>query len=181
MKTASLLGALAVLAASAQDPKPSESDLLKIAASYESYGKVDDEARWAPWLCRAPRDPMLRASASGDEKTHGKKLYYLFAKDRQAYVRPKDKPQPLGQVLVKEAWAPAAASTKERPVAGERGALFIMMKTGDPAADAGWIYATTSPDRKSITASGKIASCMECHQTRTRDRMFGLPGANDYH
>jgi hypothetical protein len=177
MKIASLLGALAALAC-AQDPRPPSADLLKIAETYESYGKVDDQARWGPALCIAPpRAPVLRVSASKDEKTHGKKLYYLFAKDRRAYVQPKDKTQPVGQVLVKEAWVPGASSTPERPVAGDRGPLYIMMKTGDPESDEGWIYATTSPDRKTITASGKIASCMECHQTKTHDRLFGLPVA----
>jgi len=177
MKTASLLGALLLTASAAQDAKDPSAEILKVAGSYASYGKVDDQARWAPTLCKAPLPPALRVSASGDEKTHGKKLYYLFAKDREAYVRPKDKPQPAGQVIVKEAWVPAAASTPERPVAEGRGPLFIMMKTGDPDSDEGWIYATTSPDRKTVTASGKIASCMECHQTKTRDRMFGLPKA----
>jgi hypothetical protein len=177
MKTASLWGAIVALAGT-QDPQVPGADLLKIAATYESYGKVDDQARWGPFLCIAPPRPAaLRASASKDEKTHGKKLYYLFAKDRQAYVQPKDKTQPVGQVIVKEAWIPAATSTPERPVAGERGPLYIMMKTGDPAGDEGWIYATTSPDRKTLTASGKIASCMECHQTKTRDRIFGLPSS----
>jgi len=177
MRIASVLAASVVLAAFAQEPKTAESELLKIAQTYESYGKVDDEIRWAPWLCRAPNPPVLRASASGDEKTHGKKLYYLFAKDRNAYVSPKEKTQPSGQVVVKESWTPAASSTREKPVADARGPLFIMMKTGAPESDGGWIYATTSPDRKTITASGKIASCMECHQEKTRDRLFGLPQA----
>jgi hypothetical protein len=177
MRSASLFGALVALAC-AQESKGPSAGLLKIAETYESYGKVDDEIRWAPGLCRAPRPPTLRASASGDETTHGKKLYYLFAKDRQAYVLPKDKTQPVGQVVVKEAWVPAASSTPERPVAGDRGPLFIMMKTGDPASDEGWIYATTSPDRKTITASGKIASCMECHHSKTHDRIFGLASSS---
>lgn len=176
MRTVSLLGAMVVLA-TAQESKTATSELLKIAETYESYGKVDDEIRWAPTLCRRPNPPVLRASASDDEKTHGKKLYYLFAKDRNAYVGLKDKTQPLGQVLVKESWVPAASSTKEKPVAERHGGLFIMMKTGGSDSDEGWIYATTSADRKTITSSGKIASCMDCHQGKTRDRLFGMPQA----
>src|SRR5436190_806504 len=29
--------------------------LLEIAREYETYGRVDDEYRWAPWLCRKPQ------------------------------------------------------------------------------------------------------------------------------
>jgi hypothetical protein len=177
MKITSLLGAFLLAVCAAQEPKDPNAEILKVAGAYASYGKVDDQARWAPTLCKAPLPPALRVSASGDEKTHGKKLYFLFAKDREAYINPKDKPQPVGQIIVKEAWTPTESSTPERPVKEARGPLFIMMKTGDPAGDEGWIYATTSPDGKTVTASGKIASCMECHQTRTRDRMFGLPRA----
>ena len=29
-------------------------DLLKVGAGYLKWGRVDDEARWAPFLCRRP-------------------------------------------------------------------------------------------------------------------------------
>ena len=62
MKTASLWGALAVLAGAQDLPFPS-ADLLKIAETYEAYGKVDDQARWGPTLCIAPPRPAaLRPS-----------------------------------------------------------------------------------------------------------------------
>lgn len=166
------LGVLLLLAgcATAGDPR-----VENAAREYAEYGKVDDEVRWAPHLCRQPSPPHLRASASHDSGTHGRKLYYLFAKDRKAYVRENSRKQPVGQVIVKESWVPAAGSTPEKPVAGEKGPLFLMVKTGDPDSDAGWIYATATPDGSTITAAGKIASCMECHQRAKVDRLFGLP------
>jgi hypothetical protein len=57
-------------------------------------------------------------------------------------------------------------------------ALFIMMKL-DPATagtDDGWVYATTSADGKTVTAAGKIESCMKCHVEAKNNRLFGLGG-----
>jgi hypothetical protein len=90
-----------------------QSRLLEIARTYESYGRLDSGARWAPAPCAAP-PPQSQAhiSASTDAASHGRKLYSLFAKEL-----PKDnpspdtyivngKPNPVGQVIVKEAWVP---------------------------------------------------------------------------
>jgi hypothetical protein len=152
-----------------QDPR-----LLELAQSYAKYGRVDDVARLAPTLCRAPTPEPPRLSSSRDLETHGRKLYYLFAKNREAYLHARELAQPAGQVIVKEAWVPAAASTMQHPITGARGALFLMMKTGEADSDEGWIYATFTPDGKTVTASGKLASCMECHQAAPHDRLFGL-------
>jgi hypothetical protein len=154
-----------------QDPR-----LLEPAQSYAKYGRVDEVARRAPTLCDAPApapEPP-RMSTSRDLDTHGKKLYYLFAKNREAYLHARELDQPAGQVILKEAWIPAATSTMLHPVTGARGTLFMMMKTGEAGSDEGWIYATFTPDGKTVTASGKIASCMECHQSAPHDRLFGL-------
>jgi hypothetical protein len=113
-------------------------------------------------------------SRSRDGETHGRKLYYLFAKDREAYRRCRELPQPVGQVLVKESWLPAPTSTFQRPVAAGRGPLFLMIKTGKADSDEGWIYATASPDGKTLTSWGKLAACMECHQEAKNDRLFGV-------
>ena len=36
--------------------------LLEIAKVYEGYGRVDDETRWAPYLCRMPMPSIARLS-----------------------------------------------------------------------------------------------------------------------
>jgi len=56
--------------------------------------------------------------------------------------------------------------------------LFVMMKV-DPkteGTDAGWVYGTVSADGKTVTAAGKVESCMKCHQDAKHDRLFGLAG-----
>jgi hypothetical protein len=86
--------------------------LLEIARSYETYGRVDDEYRWAPYLCRMPSPGLARFSATADKKTHGQKLYSLFAFDRAKYLAfPKDG-QAVGQVLVKQSWIPKEVDDK---------------------------------------------------------------------
>jgi hypothetical protein len=86
--------------------------LLKIAEIYTAYGRVDDEYRWAPWLCRMPMPGQARSSRSSDEATHGQKLYSLFARDRDAYLQ-MDKASAVGQIVVKESWVPEVL--KEKP------------------------------------------------------------------
>jgi hypothetical protein len=141
---------------------PPQPPLLDIARSYPQYGYVDDLERVAPAMCKAPTRPAPRRSASRDEATHGQKTYYLFAKDRLAYLHAKDLDQPDGQVVVKESWYPGNAAKK--------GPLFLMLKSGGD-----WTYATLTPDGQEVTAWGRLASCIECHESEsTRDRMFGV-------
>jgi hypothetical protein len=82
--------------------------LLEIATSYESYGRSDTAARWAPADCRPPAAPEFAFSRSTDPETHGRKLYSLFAKHRGpwgSYVEAGQGSQ-VGQVIVKESWVP---------------------------------------------------------------------------
>src|SRR5579859_1625580 len=95
--------------------------LLAIAKDYPSYGRVDDEARWA--LCRAPMPAKAHFSRSSDKNTHGQKLYSLFALNRILYVGSAeanstnlDKVQKLSgveQVIVKESWVPEEMKAAE--------------------------------------------------------------------
>ncbi len=91
--------------------------VLEAAKNYREFGRVDDEARWAPYLCRSPMRPEARVSQSGDDETHGgQKLYFMFAKDRAAYAnvgvekvpdiwKERTKTQ-AEQIIVKESWHP---------------------------------------------------------------------------
>jgi len=87
-------------------PNPFHARLLEIARSYEPFGRVDDQSRWAPYYCRMPSPAAARFSASGDKNTHGLKLYSLFARDQRAYQALSKTGQPAGQVLVKQSWVP---------------------------------------------------------------------------
>lgn len=91
--------------------KPFADKLLDVAKKYEQFGRVDDEFRWAPFLCRMPNPGKVAFSGSGDKDTHGRKLYSLFASDRDAYfLLGSKKVAPVGQVIVKESWVPEETS-----------------------------------------------------------------------
>jgi hypothetical protein len=198
--------------------------LLEIARTYESYSVVDGNYRWAPRFCQPGGQPPppttepdeitpivvpgtvpLWFSSTADPATHGRKMYTLFVKEWQpqtSYVQA-GQSSPVGQVIVKEAWAPEevqaenkAASRVRRNLAGreewfypyvrrggktyrasEKAALFIMLKL-DPATpdtDEGWVYGTVTADGQNVTAAGRVEACMKCHQKAPYDRLFGLP------
>lgn len=207
-------------AAAAPAEKPSfESLILAAAAEYKQFPRVSDRANWAPAMCRVPPPTGVQQSEAPEPATgsnsHGRKLYFLFAKDDRAYdamsmsgtlgyprtTDPDAKPwsNPVGQTVVKEAFKPSAVSPDKRPAdetdtfgqkhlpaeylelngtlyrTGDPAGLFIMIKLdpATPETDNGWIYGVTSPDNKSVVASGRIASCMGCHEQTTRDRLYG--------
>jgi hypothetical protein len=180
-----------------------QQELLNIAAEYRSWGRVDDEIRWAWWLCRAPNPALAHVSSSNDKGTHGQKLYSLFARDHDAYVSLQSGGQvKVGQTIVKESWVPEEVTDPQvKPYAwgetfthieddhffpyakkdgklfraGKPADLFVMTKLDPktPETDAGWVYATITPDGKTVTSAGRIESCMKCHQTKS-DRLFGM-------
>jgi hypothetical protein len=77
--------------------------LLEIAREYVDYGRVDDVNRWSPESC-VMMPSQARFSAGDEAATHGRKIYFLFARDRNAYTSGIKKTQPEEQVIVKEAW-----------------------------------------------------------------------------
>lgn len=176
-------------------PGPFDARLLEIAGTYLKFHRVDDQIHLAPTMCAMVNFSIPRLSASTDEKTHGKKLYYLFAKHRDEYWdAPKQASQPIGQVVVKEAWhADETTQTKFKDphsqlegksfahegkflAPGEKKGLYIMLKM-DPKTDGtdqGWVYGTVTPDGKTVTSAGRVASCMKCHEEAKFDRLFGV-------
>ena len=175
----------------------------EIAAEYLAWGRVDDEWRWAPGLCRIPLPGVARPSQSNDTATHGNKLYSVFVKHRDAY--------PMGphtdQVVVKQSWTAERVDTPDGgkspydpeqyspatdagdhfyPYAkGDDGTtyraanpagLYIMFKLdrATPDTDDGWVYATILPDGR-VTAAGLVGSCQRCHEDAAHDRLFGVP------
>jgi hypothetical protein len=102
-------------------PKPFAECLLEIAHTYPKFGRVDDLGRWAPTYC-VGSPAVARFSASDDSSTHGLKLYSLFARRHDAYVKCTGADNPVGQVLVKESWVP-------EPVADENERLQLITNT----------------------------------------------------
>jgi len=137
-RTAAVLAViLAVVSVSEADPDgrkagessaiaPHADKLIEVAKSYENFSRVD-EMRWAPILCRMPRPGAAHFSISKDDDTHGRKLYSIFAKQRDAYFKvsrhAKDRVEsPIGQIIVKESWFPdeVKRGEKEEPTRVKR-------------------------------------------------------------
>jgi hypothetical protein len=104
---------------------PFDGRLLAVARSYQGYHLIDPLVRWSPLDCRAPRVPVMSEPAlsrSRDEATHGRKLYFLFAKvipdtaSRPSAYVPTRGPNPVGQAVVKEAWAPEEVADDGSPL-----------------------------------------------------------------
>lgn len=150
--------------------------------------------RRAPGLCMFPPPPKARLSKSQDGETHGKKLYCLYAKQRNSYLE--NKADVSDQVVVKEAWLPptleavkaaeedyrTGKGTTESPilafktdVLGPKSGLYIMYNTGlkTPDTDEGWICGTVTSDGNTVTSAGRVQSCMGCHVSAPHGRLFG--------
>ena len=178
----------------AKDVESPFTETIKAAAKdYQAFPRVTGEAKRAPTDCRLP--PTL-ARRSAAEKEHGQKLYLLYARmaENGEYLKA-GQPAQVGQTLVKESWqcvdGPQAGKTEasERysfgaPVlqegdkvchAGAFHGLFVMHKLAADTKDTdqGWIYGTIDRDGV-VTAAGKVASCIQCHQDAVEDRRFGL-------
>lgn len=173
------------------DEGPLADRLTAVGRAYITWGRVDDELRWAPWLCRqpSPSSPRLSTAPAGG---HSEKVYFLYARDRTAYTA--RRPSRL-QVVVKESWThrpvdlahatqvhgealvartPDGSTVEPDSAAG----LFVMMRVDarDPRSDRGWIYGTVAPDG-AVTSAGRVASCMGCHVEAGPGRLFGLAQA----
>lgn len=173
--------------------------LLEIAEEYADYELVNTDSRIANGACFVPSGEFVPPQFSqADGAGHGKKLYFLFARDADAYAAAgADAMQPVGQVVVKESWAAREIRDSHQPSRFEhRGGmpirlyaeqegraygadrqteLFIMFKQPPDAAgtDAGWVYGTVTADRQRVTSAGRIASCVDCHRQAPGDRLFG--------
>lgn len=134
------------------------------AASYQTWGRVDDRPRVAPALCAAfggtSREPGQVRLSAAEVGPHGKKLYFLWASGRAAYL---DGNQfPVGFTVVKQSYvavpgAPSGTSmgpdgaigslltdTGQRLSIGAPKDLFVMTKISatetTEGTDGGWIY-----------------------------------------
>lgn len=172
--------------------------LEAIAHDYLGWGAVDDMSHWAPFLCRQPLPAGMHPSAAEHAGAHAGKLYRLFASSRRDYERAtSDRAAadraPDGLVVVKESFV-AEPAQRTDPVDAHwdyqrstyaqrdgqwfrRGAfagLFVMARLplATPDTDRGWLYATVSPDGQ-VTAAGRVASCMGCHERAPHGRLFG--------
>lgn len=176
----------------AVDPAFAE-QIHSIAGDYFDYAKVDDQPHFAPAPC-APATafddgPAIRLSSAGPNSLHAEKLYYLYVKNHESYLKPNEGSAPVGQVIVKQGYLAHEITTDNafhrntkavverngrKYTTGEPLALFIMMKLDEktPNTDHGWIYGVTDFGGK-VSAAGVVDACASCHAHAPHDRLFG--------
>lgn len=122
-------GAVTPASPAAAPIDPAVASLMSAAFErHVGWGRVDDELRWAPFLCRLPMParPHMSRAEGGD---HAQKLYSLFARQRERYVGPGVVSTPIrvgavggvdagrepfvGQVVVKASYVPEPAGDGE--------------------------------------------------------------------
>jgi len=167
--------------------------IYSTAIGYFDYPRVDDKPHWAPGPCAPPSafedQPRVRLSSAGTNSLHSEKLYYLFVKDHESYLKPTAGSVPVGQVIVKQAYLAyelkkdPGYQLRERTIIERSGrkyttgyplALFIMMKLDEktPHTDHGWIYGIADFNGE-VKAAGVIEACASCHAHAAHDRLFG--------
>lgn len=193
-------------------PKEFEAKCVEIARTYSAWQRVSDNALRGILLC-VPSPTLLlereqpTRSTSTHESTHGKKLYWLYVSDADAYPfgsSMRNRPPgahhvlaPVGQTLVKQSWSvkPVTQAWAEEPIhlvrcieengqyfaADVQQELFIMTKLdpATPGTDTGWVYAVVKPDGSEVIRSGMLSDCMGCHEDAANDRMLGLGKKKD--
>ena len=172
--------------------------MREIAAEFETWTRLGDTPSWSPEMCRSPPPPKPLVSRSRDEVSHGRKLYFLYARDVAAYRSAAARNQPVDQGFVKKSFEPlkvdandlqfktdayrgrAVSRAGQRWRIGSPQDLFVMYKLdpSTPNTDNGWVYGTITRSGE-VTSAGRVASCMECHLEAKNDRMFGA-NAEDF-
>ncbi|MEM9187925.1 MAG: hypothetical protein AAGF12_02020 [Myxococcota bacterium] len=180
-------------------------EIMAIANDFRTWGRVDDQSRWAPGLCAMPYPGNAQFTASTHTDSHGgNKLYTISAlvpEDYGFFPTQLADPVPdalagVEQAIVKDSYHPREVGPANRNEVIRRGAgtvpaerdghlyalgepigLYIMLRLREPTVetDEGWVYATVLPDGR-ISAAGRVRSCMECHRDAPFGRLFGLPG-----
>lgn len=144
-----------------REPGPFDAQILEAARVFRSdFTRVSDTAAWVPEACTTIEfRPSIQQSTSRDSDTHGKKLYYLFAKDAADYAsvataahggdystlqspyRPDERTMPwkakIGQTLVKQSFVPERVPSVPEKAPTENGALagipsdHVVSESGD--------------------------------------------------
>ena len=171
--------------------------IKQAAQGYTAWGRVDEFPRVAPAPCAAAPRPgegvsHVRMSAAADGP-HGKKLYFLWANQRDTYMNggafrpgfaivkqsfqavPGGDPHTYGEIKT------LLTDAGERLQVGPAKDLFVMTKVAaGEGTDAGWVYGTVAVDG-TVTSAGRVASCMKCHDSdAAHEKLFGLAPAPKY-
>lgn len=185
--------------------------ITKIAKEYFQYKQykelkktqiiIGDSSKysWTISLCirdtyHIQIDSNFMSNADVSKSLHGNKLYRLFIKKYDEYIKNDSIGQPIGQVIVKETWNVKeikfdSLNTKIQQIKSKNDGkwytpttvseLFIMYKEKDNKFnDKGWnygIYSIENKNEKPILLNNiKISTCINCHKENKYDRVFGV-------
>jgi hypothetical protein len=128
--------------------------LTSVARNYRRWGRVDDELRWAPWLCRMPLPSRARVSRAATG-SHDRKVYFVYASDRSAYLEltggTRTEP-PVGLTVVKEAFHPRVLDDRGPSTPTEPYGAHHRLPpppdagSGEPTAPEAGLFGEASPD-----------------------------------
>lgn len=124
--------------------------VLDAVKKFRSWSRVSDQARMAPEDCGISPPVGAQMSESDDAPSHGRKLYYLYARHSEDYTWlgfeiPPGSPktvQPPGQTLIKESFEAVPTSA---PAKTDNGDLFTHEYPVDHALLNGQWYRTGEP------------------------------------
>ena len=145
-------------------------------------------------MCAMPRPEHYGSKgqvrmSEAEDSPHGQKLYYLWASNREAYLKTE---VATGFTIVKESFAAKPGKKPHEGIVrmdeplhdtinhdgtwlttGEAKGLYVMTKVGGEGTDDGWVYGTITTDGV-VTSAGRVATCMGCHEDAPHGRLFGL-------
>lgn len=111
-----------------REPGPFDAQVQEIAATYRQFERVSEHASLAMLACAAPTPARgVLQSTSNDTDTHGRKLYFLYAKHASSYRQIGDpffrspevaswvESTAVGQVIVKESFVPVKVAVNQKP------------------------------------------------------------------
>lgn len=189
-----LVAVVGLAAAASADPvdKRFSKQIKDAATAYKKWGRVDDAPKVAPTACAAMPMPSHGRISDAPDSAHDKKLYFLWASDKDGYLdlASSDKAIPTGFAIVKESFStkvldkePSSSTSEPQLYARKDGKilgidkpkdLFVMVKDGGKdGTDDGWVYGTVAVDG-TVTSAGRVDSCMNCHDTVKKEKLFGL-------
>ena len=144
-------------------------DLQSAFTTYKSWGRVGDELRWAPWLCRLP-EPAKPLPSAADDGEHARKLYSLFARDHAAYVTLGASPPRVSQdqVVVKESYVPEPVPGPLPPLLGRPGDLDRQ------PGDQDHFYPYSRAKDGTVVRAGRVAGLFVI-----LEKPRGTPGTDD--
>ncbi len=159
-----LIGAMAFIPGPRVDPAPLHRSVVvprdewtnRVRAAvgeYTTWERVSNDPNMAPYSCRWIPPHGIHQSASRDDSTHGRKLYYLYAKHGAAYKTAtnfsevyRERPaSAVDQILVKQSWAaiPCARPTAKSEVTAS---MFVTRPEVSPPLVPENVVPANSPD-----------------------------------